>query len=77
MQFDIVGTAESRITLLTYPNFLRQPSIPELLYKGDLVIYNYGKSDTVILEYVLHSPKSKKLWNPCVFIHADNGTHLE
>jgi len=36
--YGIVGTAESRIMLLRFPNFERQPSIHELPYKGDLVI---------------------------------------
>ena len=50
--------------LLRFLNFLRQPSIHKLKLKsynkgGGLVIYNYGKSDTVILEYVLCGPKCK------------------
>ena len=38
---------------------LRQPPIHELRYKGCLVIQNYGKSETVILEYVLRGQKCK------------------
>jgi len=32
--YGIVRTAEFRITLLRFPNFLRQPRIHELGYKG-------------------------------------------
>jgi len=44
--YGIVGTAESRIALLRFPNFLRQPRIHELCYNEGLVIQNYGKSDS-------------------------------
>ena len=36
--YGVVGTAESRIMLQRFPNFLRQPCIHELCYKGGLVI---------------------------------------
>ena len=36
--YGIVGTAESRITLLRFPNFLRQTHIHELCYRGCLMI---------------------------------------
>jgi len=34
--YGIVGTAESRIMLLRFPNFLRQPHIHDLRYKGGI-----------------------------------------
>ena len=43
--YGIVGTAESRIKLLRFPNLLRQSCIHELRYRGHLVIYKYGKSE--------------------------------
>ena len=42
--YRIVGTAESKIMLVRVLNFLRQPHIHKLHYRGRLMIYNYGKS---------------------------------
>ena len=50
---------DGRIQNYATENFVGQPHIHKLRYKGGLVIQNYGKSDTVILEYVLRGPKCK------------------
>ena len=64
----IVRTAESRIPLLRFLNFLRQPHIHKLCYKGGLVIQNYGKSDTVILEIVFYAAQNvKNMSSLCVY----------
>ena len=58
--YGIVRTAESRITLLRVPNFLRQPYIHKLRYRGSLGFRTMVKVDTLILEYVLSGPKYNK-----------------
>ena len=75
--YGIVGTAESRITLLKVPNFVRQPHIHKLGYRGRLMIQNYSKSGYCNSKICFLWPKMKKMMTSFCVYQCIFQRHLE